>query len=376
DNEGESKDLIERVGFEPIWDCVTCGACMEECPVFIEHVPTIMDMRRFMVMEQSNMPETAQQTLQQLEQRGHPWRGTQLTRTTWIEEMQAEGVNVPMFDGSQEYLYWVGCTGALQERNVKVTKALVRLFLEAGVSFGVLGGEEGCSGDPARRLGQEYLYQLQAEQNITTFKAKNVQKVIANCPHCYNTIAHEYPQFDGKFEVAHHSVFLARLIAEGKLRPDSANGLSEKSATYHDPCYISRHNNIIDEPRSVLAATGASQVEMKRCKRGTFCCGAGGSHMWVEENRGTRINDARTTEAVDTGADLIAVACPFCMQMFESSVGNVPAAVERNVQVFDLAELLDQSIAFSRPSPNGGSPEPQSAPEVPPEQVEAGEPPP
>ena len=376
DSEGESKDLIERVGFEPIWDCVTCGACMEECPVFIEHVPTIMDMRRFMVMEQSNMPETAQQTLQQLEQRGHPWRGTQLTRTTWIEEMQAEGVNVPMFDGSQEYLYWVGCTGALQERNVKVTKALVRLFLEAGVSFGVLGGEEGCSGDPARRLGQEYLYQLQAEQNITTFKAKNAQKVIANCPHCYNTIAHEYPQFDGKFEVTHHSVFLARLIAERKLRPDSANGLSEKSATYHDPCYISRHNNIIDEPRSVLAATGASQVEMKRCKRGTFCCGAGGSHMWVEENRGTRINDARTTEAVDTGADLIAVACPFCMQMFESSVGNVPAAVERNVQVFDLAELLDQSIAFSRPSPNGGSPEPQSAPEVPPEQVEAGEPPP
>jgi len=370
---GESKDLIERVGFEPIWDCVTCGACMEECPVFIEHVPTIMDMRRFMVMEQSNMPETAAQTLMQLEQRGHPWRGTQLTRTTWIEEMAAEGIEVPMFDGSQEYLYWVGCTGALQERNVKVTKALVRLFLEAGVSFGVLGGEEGCSGDPARRLGQEYLYQLQAEQNIGTFKATGVQKVIANCPHCYNTIAHEYPQFDGKFEVTHHSVFLARLIAEGKLRPDSANGLSEKSTTYHDPCYISRHNSIIEEPRSVLAATGTRPVEMARCKRGTFCCGAGGSHMWVEENRGTRINDARTTEAVETGADLIAVACPFCMQMFESSVGNVPAAVERGVQVFDLAELLEKSIAFGRPSPNGGPPEPPATAEVPPEAVEAGE---
>ena len=379
DGEGESKDLIERVGFEPIWDCVTCGACMEECPVFIEHVPTIMDMRRFMVMEQSKMPETAQQTLQQLEQRGHPWRGTQLTRTTWIEEMAAEGVDVPRFDGSQEYLYWVGCTGALQERNVKVTKALVRLLLEAGVSFGVLGGEEGCSGDPARRLGQEYLYQLQAEQNIATFKSKSVQKVLANCPHCYNTIAHEYPQFDGTFETIHHSVFLAQLIEQGKLRPDATNGLSEKSTTYHDPCYISRHNSIIDEPRSVLAATGARPVEMQRCKRGTFCCGAGGSHMWVEENRGTRINDVRTTEAVDTGADLIAVACPFCMQMFESSVGNVPAAVERGVQVFDLAELLDQSIAFSRPSTNGGSPhapetpEPPAAPEVPPEAVEAGE---
>jgi Fe-S oxidoreductase len=367
----ESKDLIERVGFEPIWDCVTCGACMEECPVFIEHVPTIMDMRRFMVMEQSNMPETAQQTLMQLEQRGHPWRGTQLTRTSWIEEMAAEGVEVPMFDGSQEYLYWVGCTGALQERNVKVTKSLVRLLLEAGVSFGVLGGEEGCSGDPARRLGQEYLYQLQAEQNIQTFKAKNVQKVIANCPHCYNTIAHEYPQFDGKFQTEHHSVFLARLIAEGKLRPDAANGLSEKSATYHDPCYISRHNSIIDEPRSVLEATGARSIEMGRCKRGTFCCGAGGSHMWVEENRGTRINDVRTAEAVDTGADLIAVACPFCMQMFESSVGNVPGAVERGVQVFDLAELLEKSVAFSQPSTNGGPP--SSAPEVTSERVEAGE---
>jgi Fe-S oxidoreductase len=371
EGETESPDLIERVGFEPIWDCVTCGACMEECPVFIEHVPTIMDMRRFMVMEQSNMPETAQQTLQQLEQRGHPWRGTQLTRTTWIEEMAAEGVEVPMFDGSPEYLYWVGCTGALQERNVKVTKALVRLLLEAGVSFGVLGGGEGCSGDPARRLGQEYLYQLQAEQNIATFKAKSVQKVIANCPHCYNTIAHEYPQFDGKFETIHHSVFLAQLIAEGKLRPDATNGLGEKSTTYHDPCYISRHNSIIDEPRSVLAATGTRPVEMGRCKRGTFCCGAGGSHMWVEENRGTRINDVRTTEAVDTGADLIAVACPFCMQMFESSVGNVPAAVERGVQVFDLAELLEKSVTFGRSREPGARS--QEEPAVSDEQLEAGE---
>ncbi|TMB97308.1 MAG: (Fe-S)-binding protein [Chloroflexi bacterium] len=336
----------------------------------------------------------------QLEQRGHPWRGAQLTRTSWIEEMAAEGTEVPMFDGSQEYLYWVGCTGALQERNVKVTKALVRLFLEAGVSFGVLGPEEGCSGDPARRLGNEYLYQMQAEQNIGTFKAKGVQKVLANCPHCYNTIAHEYPQFGGEgLDVTHHSVFLAGLIAQGKLRtahvgadhgatplptrPEAVvgraetNGLAGKSATYHDPCYISRHNNIIDEPRSVLAATGTRQVEMGRCKRGTFCCGAGGSHMWVEESRGERINNVRTAEAVETGADFIAVACPFCMQMFESGLGAVPEAEQRGVQVFDLAELLEQSVAYSRPapSPNGGPPPPAPtpAPEVPPEQVEAGE---
>ena len=202
--------LIEGVGFEPIWDCVTCGACMQECPVFIEHVPTIMDMRRYLVMEQANMPETAQATLMQLEQRGHPWRGAQLTRTSWIEEMAAEGIEVPLFDGTQEYLFWVGCSGALQERNVKVTKATARLLLEAGVSFGVLGNEEGCSGDPARRLGNEYLYQMQAQANIEVFKAKGVQKVLTMCPHCFNTMQHEYPQLDGRFEVLHHSVFLER----------------------------------------------------------------------------------------------------------------------------------------------------------------------
>jgi Fe-S oxidoreductase len=388
---GQITPLVEGVGFEPIWDCVTCGACMEECPVFIDHVPTIMDIRRYMVMEQSNMPETAQQTLVQLEQRGHPWRGAQLTRTTWIEEMAAEGVHVPIFDGSQEYLYWVGCTGALQERNVKVTKALVRLFLEAGVSFGVLGLEEGCSGDPARRLGNEYLYQLQAQQNIETFQARRVQKIIANCPHCYNTIKHEYPHVlpalgvatngdattapGPAFETVHHSVFLAQLIAQGKLRPEQAGQLASKSATYHDPCYISRHNSIIDEPRAVLGATGVSSIEMKRCKRGTFCCGAGGSHMWMEENRGERINDVRTAEAVETGADMIAVACPFCMQMFESSLGNIPGAEERGVQVFDLAELLDRSIAYSKPMTTGGAPKtPEAAPPPPAaEKVEAPE---
>ena len=340
--------LIDGVGFESIWDCVTCGACMYECPVFIEHVPTIMDMRRYLVMEQANMPETAQATLMQLEQRGHPWRGAQLTRTTWIEEMAAEGVTVPMFDGSQEYLYWVGCTGALQERNVKVTKALVRLMLEAGVSFGVLGAEEGCSGDPARRLGNEYLYQMQAQGNIETFKAKGVRKIISNCPHCFNAMKHEYPQLDGRFEVVHHTELLAQLIAQGRLRPQRANGLSEKAVTYHDPCYIARHNDILDEPRQVLASTGAQQVEMPRCKKGTFCCGAGGAHMWVEESRGQRINEVRTEEAAETGADIIAVACPFCMQMFEAGIGSVPEAAERGMQVFDLAELLEMSVAYGR----------------------------
>ncbi|MDP2674319.1 MAG: (Fe-S)-binding protein [Dehalococcoidia bacterium] len=349
-------DLIETVGFEPIWDCVTCGACVQECPVFIEHVPTIMDMRRYMVMEQTNMPETAQATLMQLEQRGHPWRGAQLTRTSWIEEMAAEGIEVPMFDGSQEWLYWVGCTGALQERNVKVTKAVVRLLLEAGVSFGVLGAEEGCSGDPARRLGNEYLYQMQTEQNIETFKAKGVRKIISNCPHCFNTMKHEYPQLDGRFEVVHHSEFFARLIAEGRLRPSAGgeDGLRDKTLTYHDPCYIARHNDILEEPRRLIASTGVKSAEMPRCKRGTFCCGAGGGHMWVEESRGQRINHVRTEEAAATGADIIAVACPFCMQMFEEGVGSVPQAAEKGMQVFDLAELLDMSVACGKPAAKAG----------------------
>jgi len=341
--------LIDEVGFDPIWDCVTCGACVEECPVYIEHVPTIMDMRRYLVMEESKMPETAQAVLTQLEQRGHPWRGTQLTRTTWIEEMAADGVEIPMFDGSQEYLFWVGCSGALQERNVKVTKATARLLLEADVSFGVLANEEGCSGDPARRLGNEYLYQMQAQGNIDVFKAKGVQKVLTMCPHCYNTMEHEYPQLEGRFEVLHHSVFLEQLVSQGKLRPDAANGLSEKIATYHDPCYIARHNDILDEPRRLLDSTGVKSQEMRRCKKETFCCGAGGSHMWVEESGGKRINHARTEEASETGADIVAVACPFCMQMFEEGVGSVAQAAEKGMQVLDLAELLDMSMTYNRP---------------------------
>jgi Fe-S oxidoreductase len=285
----------------------------------------------------------------QLEQRGHPWRGTQLTRTTWIEEMAAEGTEIPVFDGSQEYLLWVGCTGALQERNVKVTKATTRLLLQAGVSFGVLGNEEGCSGDPARRAGNEYLFQMQAQANIEVFKAKGVQKVLTMCPHCFNTMKHEYPQLDGRFDVTHHSVLLQRLVAEGRLRPESGNGLSGKIATYHDPCYLARHNDILEEPRRVLASTGAQAQEMKRRRKEGFCCGAGGFHAWMEES-GQRINHARTEEAAQTGADIIAVACPFCMQMFEDGVGAVPQAAEREIQVLDLAELLEMSVAPSRPA--------------------------
>jgi Fe-S oxidoreductase len=333
------ESLIDAVGFDSVWDCVTCGACQEECPVFIEHIPQIIDMRRYLVMDEARMPETAQATLMQLEQRGHPWRGTQLTRTTWIEEMG----DIPMFDGSQEFLFWVGCTGALSERNVLVTKAIARLLNEAGVSYGVLGAEEGCTGDPARRLGNEYLFMLQAQQNIEVFKAKGVKKILTSCPHCFNTFKNEYPQFEGEFEVVHHAQFFAQLVQQGRLKPQ--DGLKEK-ITYHDSCYLGRHNSIYDAPRQIVGnLPGAEPVEMKRARAQGFCCGAGGGHMWMEESRGKRINNERTEEAAATGAQIIATACPFCMQMFEDGVGAVPEAADREMKVYDVVELLDMAVS-------------------------------
>ncbi len=332
-----SDSAIEGVGFNPIWDCVTCGACQEACPVLIEHVPTIIDMRRYLVMDEANMPETAQATLAQLEQRGHPWRGTPFTRTSWME-----GMDIPMFTGEQEYLFWVGCTGALVDRNIPITQALARLLIEAKVSFGVLGEEETCSGDPARRLGNEYLFQMQAQQTIEVWKSKGVQKVITNCPHCFNTFKNEYPQFDGNFEVVHHSDFLAQLLKEGRLKP--TDGIAQK-ITYHDSCYLARHNRMTQPPRDVIAALpNAENVEMPRSHRTTFCCGAGGGHAWVEESMGQHINNARTEEAVSTGADVIATACPFCVQMFEDGIPAVQPEEEGRMRTMDLAELLEVAV--------------------------------
>ncbi|MCJ7811403.1 MAG: (Fe-S)-binding protein, partial [Dehalococcoidia bacterium] len=265
--------LTEAMGFDSIWDCLTCGACQYECPVFIEHIQEIIDVRRYLVMDEARMPETAQATLMQLEQRGHPWRGTPLGRTSWIEEMG----EVPMFDGSQEYLFWVGCSGALSERNVLTTKAIVRLLNQAGVSYGVLGAEETCCGDPARRLGNEYLFMLQAQQNIELFTIKGVKKILTSCPHGYNVFKNEYPQLGNHFEVVHHADFFARLVREGRLKPREA--LAQKIA-YHDSCYLGRHNNLYEAPRHIVASLpGAEAVEMARARARSFCCGAGGSHM-------------------------------------------------------------------------------------------------
>ena len=334
---------------ESLWACRTCMACVQECPVMIEHVPSIVDMRRYLVMEQARIPGTAQETLQNIEQRGHPWRGTQLTRETWMEQLRTEGVEAPIFDGSQEYLYWVGCSGALVERNVPITKAVVRLLLEAEVSFGVLGQGETCTGDPARRLGSEFLYATLAEANATAMNELGVRRVITACPHCFNTFKNEYPDFNGRWEVTHHAEFLQMLLARGKLKP---KGLAEgQTITYHDSCYLGRGNGVLDAPREVLERIpGANLVEMPRSRERGLCCGAGGGNMWLEEE-GARVNHLRTAEAANTGAGVVATACPFCIQMFEDGIPAVqPDEEARSIRAYDIAELLEVSVAPPRPA--------------------------
>ena len=331
-------DVIKE---EALWACRTCGACVQECPVMIEHVPTIVDMRRFLVMDKAKIPATAQAALENLEQRGHPWKGTTLERTTWMEGLG----DVPIFDGSQEYLYWVGCSGSLVERNLPITKSVFGLLKAAGSSFGVLGQEETCNGDPARRLGNEYLYQILAEQLINTFKERNVQKVITNCPHCFNTFKNEYPQFDGKFEVLHHTQFLDESIKSGKLKPVKS---IDADVTYHDSCYLGRINNEYDAPREVLnSIPGLNIIEMDRNKSKGLCCGAGGGNMWQEEIGTRRVNHVRSEEAIDTGASELVSNCPFCIQMFEDGVPAVESEEEGRIKPFDIAEVLYRSIDSS-----------------------------
>ena len=339
ENTAEQLTLIGgAVSEDAIWDCVTCGACMEECPVQVEHVPTIMDMRRHLVLEESRMPQTAMDALTSMEQRGHPWRGTQFNRVQW-----SDGLGVPTLADhpDAEILFWVGCTPALEEKSQRTARAMARVLKRAGVDFAILGEEEKCTGDPARRMGNEYLYQTLAQQNIDTMKRYNVKKILTTCPHCFNTIRNEYPQLGGKFEVLHYSQFVDDLINQGKLRP-----LKPLPATvaYHDSCYLGRHNGIYDEPRKVAKAVPQLElVEMSpRCRERGFCCGAGGGHMWLEESRGPRINHVRTDHFLETGADIVAVSCPFCLQMLEEGIEAKGLSGEKLVK--DVLELLDDSL--------------------------------
>ena len=337
-DEQETKPLIGRwIPEEMLWDCLTCGACVQECPVGVEHIDTIVDMRRYLVMEKAEMPESAMNALQSMEQRGHPWRGTTYSRTDW-----AEGMNIKTLaeHPEAEVLFWVGCTAALEQRSQGVARSMASVLKRAEVDFAILGDEETCTGDPARRMGNEYLYQTMAQQNIETFKKYDVKKIVTTCPHCFNTIKNEYPHLGGNYEVMHYSQFVADLISEGKIRP--VVELNETVA-YHDSCYLGRHNGIYEAPRQIAnAIPGLELVEMELCREQGFCCGAGGGHMWIEESKGKRVNHIRTEQYLDTDSPTVGVSCPFCLQMFEEGIGSKGLQGEK--QAKDLIELLDESL--------------------------------
>jgi Fe-S oxidoreductase len=355
-----TKALVpDVIADDVLWSCTTCGACVEQCPVDIEHVDTILEMRRYEVLMEARFPTEAGSMLRNIENQGDPWGLGQSHRLDWTQDL---GFEVPVVTGTipdeVEYLFWVGCAGALDERARKTTQTIARLLHLAAVSFAVLGPKESCTGDPARRLGNEYLFQTQAQTNIETLKAANVKKVVATCPHCFNTIAREYPSLGGDFEVVHHTQLLERLLEEGKLRPDGA-GAAPSKVTYHDPCYLGRHNEVYDEPRGVLShVPGVEVTEMHRHRRTGFCCGAGGARMWLEERVGKRINVERTDEALGTGAEVISTACPYCLIMLDDATKarQAEGAASEEVRVMDVAQVLERSLTGgARPEEPAGS---------------------
>src|SRR5580698_5404543 len=335
---------------DALWACTNCGACVNECPVDIEHIDHINGMRRHQVLVESAFPTEATGMLNNLERRGNPWGMAEDRRADWIAELDFE---VPVLDGripdDVEYLYWVGCAGALEDRARKATKAIAELLHAAGVKFAVLGPAEACTGDPARRLGNEFVFQMLAAQNVETLNEAGVgagtgKKVIASCPHCFNTISREYPQLGGDYEVIHHTQLLARLVEDGRLTP--VNPIDEK-ITYHDPCFLGRHNKVYTPPRAIIdAVPGTRAEEMHRCKGQGFCCGAGGARMWLEERIGTRINNNRIDEALALNPDTVSTACPYCMVMLGDAVNAKKASGEakESLEVIDVAQLLVRSV--------------------------------
>jgi Fe-S oxidoreductase len=334
-----------------LWSCTTCGACVEQCPVDIEHVDHIVDMRRHQVLIESSFPTEAGGMLRNLESKGNPWGMNPANRLDWTKGLDFEVpvVGETVEDLSDvEYLYWVGCAGAFEDQAKKTTRAFVELLHIAGVSFAVLGPNESCSGDPARRLGNEFVFQMLAQQNVETlgeaFGDKVDRKIVATCPHCFNTLANEYPQIGGQYEVIHHTQLLSHLVETGRLTPVTpVDGL----VTYHDPCYLGRHNKVYTPPREIMdKVPGIRQQEMHRCKERGFCCGAGGARMWMEERIGKRVNAERVDEALSVNPDIVSTACPYCLVMLNDAVTTKKQAGEarESVEVVDVTQLLSRSV--------------------------------
>ena len=333
---GEVTALVPgAVTDEVVWDCVTCGACVRECPVSIEHVDHIVDLRRHLVMVESRFPGEAEPMLRDVGRSSNPWGKPQGERAAW-----ADGLDVRVLepgDRPPEILYWVGCAASFDERARATARATASLLLRAGIDVAILGPRESCTGDPARRMGDEYTFQAQAQQNVATLDGSGVTRIVTSCPHCFNTLGNEYGDFGGRYEVVHHTELLAELLRDGRLEaPAGADAI-----TYHDSCYLARHNDVVAAPREIVSRIG-KPLEMARSGKRTFCCGAGGAHMWMEE-RGAAINEERVREAAATGAETLAVACPFCTMMLDDGVKQVGGSL----RVADVSVLLAEALGTS-----------------------------
>ena len=333
------------ISLDVLWSCTTCGACVEECPVDIEHVDHIVNMRRFQVLVESEFPTELGNTFRNLEKAGNPWGANRVDRDAWIKEVDFPITVIDsVIPDDVEYLFWVGCAGAYEERAKKTTKAVAELLYMSGVTFGVLGKKETCTGDPARRSGNEFLYQILSRENIETlqetFGTRGVKKVVVTCPHCFTTIGRDYKQQGFELQMVHHTQLLNQLVKEGKLKPIAPEKADAKKLTYHDPCYLGRHNQIYEPPRELLESAGVEVNEMPRNQERSFCCGAGGGRMWMEEKIGSRINLNRVDEAIATGAQEVAVACPFCRVM----VSDGMVARDSSVEVLDVAQIMLRSV--------------------------------
>jgi Fe-S oxidoreductase len=367
-----------------LWSCTSCGACVEQCPVDIEHVDHIIDMRRHQVLIESEFPSELGVLFRNLENKGNPWGQNAKDRLDWTKGLD---FTVPVFDGELaedvEYLYWIGCAGAFDDNAKKTVRATAELLHRAGVNFVVLGTEETCTGDPARRSGNEFLFQMMAQQNVEMLNAvfegrePGKRKIVTTCPHCMNTLGREYPQLDGHYEVVHHTQLLNKLVRDGKLVPVAAPAGDSQDVTFHDPCYLGRHNGVYTPPRELVGAAGATLTEMPRHADRSMCCGAGGARMWMEEHIGKRVNLARTEEALATEAKQIATGCPFCRVMLTDGLTEKQnAGAGEDVEVLDVSQLLLASVKRGDPHTNGQqtATEAHTAPQAEPTQTPADKP--